>query len=139
MPCQFVLARDGTVVLEQWAGRVSLEDLVGHKTSLAKNLSLKAGASVLSDCTRASFKFSPDAITKLSEMENDPDSDTRIKRYAFLVSESDYDKAQQFANAVEKYGKVVIVFNSLDVASTWLGMDMSEVVALLQSMESVAD
>ena len=119
MPCKLVLARDGTVVLEQWTGRVSLEELVGHKTSLANNLSLKAGASLLSDCTRASFELSPDAITKLSEMENDPNSDTRIKRYAFLVSEDDYDKAQQFSNAVKKYGKAVIVFNSLDVASTW--------------------
>ena len=134
MPCSYVIARDGAVVLELWTGTVSLTELAGHKTHLAHEPDLKPGASVLSDCRRAKFEFSPDAIGDLANMENDPASDARIARYAFLVPDEAYAMARQFADKVEDFGKTVIVFNSLDVAATWLGMDVSEVIALLESL-----
>ncbi len=134
MPCNYVIARDGAVVLELWTGTVSLTELTGHKTHLANEVDLRPGASVLSDCRRAEFEFSPEAIGDLANMENDPASDARIARYAFLVPDEVYAMARQFADKVEGFGKTVIVFNSLDVAATWLGMELSEVLALQERL-----
>lgn len=103
---------------------------MGHKTQLANNADVKAGASVLSDCRFANFEMLPDAVINLAQMENDPASDSRIARYAFLVPDDVYDMARQFAAEVEKYGKTVIIFNSLNVAATWLGMSVADVLEL---------
>lgn len=130
MSCKYVIARDGAIVLEHWTGTVTLAEMIEHKTHLAKELSLKPNASVLSDCRRATFEIPPDAISKLAEMEDDRYINSPITRYAFLVSDDVYDRAQQFVREVQKYGKTVIVFNSLDVAAVWLGMAPSEVIAL---------
>lgn len=117
-------------MLERWTGKVSLADLAGHKRHLAEDPSPKPRASVLSDGTRASIDISPDAICKLAELESDRDGASPVSRYAFLVSDEAYERAQRFAEEAKKYGKTVIVFNSLEVAAAWLGMDLSEVVEL---------
>jgi hypothetical protein len=65
------------------------------------------------------FEISADAISELSAMENDPHNKSKIRRYAFLVGNDAHDKAQQFADQVDEYGKSVIIFNSPHVASVW--------------------
>ena len=133
MPCKYVIAMDGNVVVELWTGTVTFDELMAHKKQLICDSAINAGASVLSDCTRAVFAISPDAISELSEMENDPHNRPRIRRYAFLVRNDVYDRAQQFAHRVDKYGKSVIIFNSLEVACTWLGIDLLKTRELMDS------
>ena len=65
-------------------------------------------------------------------MENDPHNKPKIRRYAFLVGNDAYDKAQQFADQVDESGKSVIIFNSLHVASVWLGMELPKVRELIE-------
>jgi len=135
MPCKYVIAMDGDVVVERWTGTVTLAELMAHKRQQALDPSIKAGASVLSDCTRATIAMSPEAISELSAMDNDAANKPKIAQYAFLVSSDAYSKAQQFANQVNQYGKSVIIFNSLEVASTWLGMDPLKVRELIEGGE----
>ena len=91
---------------------------------------------MLSDCTRAAFDISPDAVGQLSDMEAGHEREPNITRYAFLVRADAYEKARQFAKEVGRYGQTVVIFNSMDAASVWLGMDVSKVNALI---ESIAD
>jgi hypothetical protein len=55
------------------------------------------------------------------------------------VSDLDYDKARQFADRVKEYGKTVIVFNTLETALMWLGIDRREGLALMKSLEGQLD
>ena len=132
MPCKYVIAMDGAVVVERWTGAVTLDELMAHKQQQFLDPSIKEGASVLSDCTRAAFEISADAISELSAMENDPHNKPKIRRYAFLVGNDARDKAQQFADQVDDSKKSVIIFNSLYVASAWLGMDLPKVRELIE-------
>lgn len=136
MPCKYVITMDGKIVVERWEGTVTLDELIAHKQQQALNPSIKEGAAVLSDCTRATFQISPDAIGKLSAIDNDPNTKKKITRYAFLVNNDTYDRAQQFSNQVNRDGKSVIIFNSLDVACKWLGIDPMEVHEVIKSAEN---
>lgn len=134
MPCKFVQAMDGDVILELWTGTVTLDEMMTHKQRLLTDSSIKASASVLSDFTRATFAVSPEDVRKLSALDNDPGGKSTIDRYAFLVDYGVYDEAQLFAEQVNRHGKSVIVFNSLELAATWLGMDYVTVRELLESI-----
>jgi hypothetical protein len=135
MPCKYAIAAHGLLVVERWTGTVAHEELLAHKAQQFRDPSIKAGASVLSDCTDAVFSISLEAIGKLSEMENNPEFQPKIRRYAFLVNNDVYARAQQFADRVNKYGKSVIIFNSLDVACLWLGIDALKLRDLMASIE----
>ena len=133
MPCKYAIAMDGMVVVELWTGTVTGDELMAHKKQQVCDPSIKADASVLSDCTRAVFKISPEAINELSEMDNDANNKPKIRRYAFLVNNDAYDRARQFSDRVNKVGKSVIIFNSLEVACTWLGIDLLKTRELMDS------
>jgi hypothetical protein len=135
MPCKYVISPDGRVIIEQWTGDVSEAELAAQKRQLLLEPSIKDGASVLSDCTRARFAIAPQAVDALASMDSEPRGSARVRRYAFLVSNDAYDRAQRFAAQVERYGKSVIIFSSLDVACTWLGVDELKARELLQGLE----
>jgi len=134
MPCNYVIAMDGRIVVERWTGRVVRDELMAHKKQLFDDPSIKAGASVLSDCTRAVIAISPDEIGEISVMDQGSNNNVKISRYAFLVNSEAYDRARQFSDQVNKYRKSVIIFNSLDVASLWLGLDLPAVRKLMDSI-----
>lgn len=134
MPCKYVVAMDGNVVIERWTGTVTHHELITHKKQQVCDPSIKPGTSVLSDCTRAIFAISPDEIGEISAIDQDPDNKLKIGRYAFLVNKETYDLARQFSDRVNKDGKSVIIFNTLDVASIWLGLDMPAVRELMDSI-----
>ncbi len=134
MPCKYVIVNDGEVVLELWAGSMTLEELMAHKQQQMSDSAIKPGAAVLADCRRADVRIPPEAIGQLSEMEGGPRGKSAIGRYAFLVSEDAYDRALQFADQAAGHGKSVIVFNSLEVAAIWLGIDYETVLKHLESI-----
>ena len=134
MPCKYVIASDGKSVVERWTGTVSRDELMMHKKQQVCDPLIKEGASVLSDCTLAVFAVSPDEISEIAAMDKDPGRNSKITRYAFLVNDDTYDRARQFSDQVNKGGKSVIIFNSVDIASIWLGLDLLTVRGLMDSI-----
>lgn len=139
MPCRYVIAMNGDVVVELWTGVVTAEELAAHKQQQFGDPAINPGASVLSDCTRAEFAISAEGVDSLSDMDKDSGGQPAISRYAFLVNYDVYDKAQHFADRVNQYGKSVIVFNTLDLAAKWLGMEARGVRDLLQRLADRPD
>jgi hypothetical protein len=125
---------DGKVVVERWTGTVARQELMTHKQQQVKDPSIGVGASVLSDCTDAVFAIAPDEISEISAMDTDPGNALRVRRYAFLVNNDAYDLARQFSDQVNQHGKSVIIFNSIDVAASWLGLDSPRVRELMASI-----
>jgi len=135
MPCKYALAMDGNVVIERWTGTITYDELMTHKTQQLGDPSIKANASVLSDCTRAVIEIPLGAIDQLSEIDNHADRSSKISRYAFLLNPDVYDRAQRFADRVSQSGKRVLIFNRLDAACKWLGLDPLKARELIDGMD----
>ncbi len=55
---------------------------------------------------------------------------------AAVVAGDAFRSAVVFERAIARYGASVIVFNSMDVASTWLGIEASHVERALQQLRA---
>jgi hypothetical protein len=122
---------DGQLVVEQWSGTLTYDELVAHKTQLSRDPSMRAGASVLTDCRGCEIQISPETIDKLSQIDNAPESNSRVGRYAFLVNRDVYERVQRFSNQIARSGKSALIFNRLEAACQWLGIEPSHVRELI--------
>ena len=136
MPCSYRVVGNGSLVIERWSGAVTHEELIAHKRQLALEPSIRKGAAVLTDCRAAAFATPVNMLHEVAAVDGDPANHTRIGRYAFLVEEPAYERAQLFASQVSRYGVTVIVFTSLSVACQWLGVDAVDVQALITAMDT---
>jgi hypothetical protein len=59
----------------------------------------------------------------------------KVGRMALLVNKETYERALVFLKEVEGYGVKVIVFNSIDIACTWLGLDVNMARKQLQVLQ----
>ncbi len=112
----------GSIVYEVWAGEISHEELISHEHNQLRDPKVRPGAAVLVDATRADFLTPPEHVMDLSREHGVPDRTTSIQRYALLVNQPTWDRAQIFAAQARAFGVTIIVFNSLDVAAIWLGV-----------------
>jgi len=135
MPCKYAIAMDGQLVVEQWSGTLTYDELVAHKTRLSRDPSMRADASVLTDCRGCEIQISPETIDKLSEIDNDPEGNSRVGRYAFLVNRDVYERVQRFSNQIARSGKRALIFNHLDAACQWVGIDPAKVRELIDSIQ----
>jgi hypothetical protein len=135
MPCKYSIAMDGQLVVEQWTGTLTHDELVAHKKRLSREPSIRAGASVLTDCRRCEIQISPQAIDALSEIDNDPDNNTRVGRYAFLVNRDVYERVQRFSNQIARSGKSALIFNRLEAACQWLGIEPTQVREFIDTIQ----
>ena len=135
MPCKYVIAEGGNLVLERWTGTVSYEELLTHKASQLRDRSINPGASVLADCRAAMFAISGDQARELSAVEGKSDYTTTVRRYALVVNDDVYDRAQVFSKRVSQHGVTAIVFSSFDIASTWLGVNPQRAAKLIEESD----
>jgi hypothetical protein len=138
MPARYVVGPDGRLVFERWSGSVTLAELRAHKARLVADPSIRAGASILSDARGATFPFSPEAAAELAEPEPGLPAERKIARFALVVDGPMHASAREFASLVGQHGMNAIVFNSMEVASAWLGIDARTLQALVQRVANDA-
>lgn len=63
----------------------------------------------------------------------------KVGRMALLVNKETYERALVFLKEAEGYGVKVIVFNSLDIACTWLGLDVNVARNRLQILQAQSE
>jgi 3',5'-cyclic AMP phosphodiesterase CpdA len=85
---------------------------------------LALGASVLVDATSASFETTPEAVHEVTDLYRRSGEKLRVGSSAVLVNASAYDRARLYERQATDLGVRVILFNSLDVACVWLGIDV---------------
>lgn len=119
---------DGNAVLEYWNGRVRRDDVVAHERVHLEDGRVKLGASVLVDAREARFGFSPEEVQDIvDELYAGYIGRLRLGKCALLVNEASYRLAQAYERQMKRYGVTVIVFNSLNVACAWLGLEEDRV------------
>jgi len=136
MPNIYAVLNSGSVVVEFWTGQVTHDELLEHEQRHLSDPSIKAGASILIDAERAHFGTTIDEVKEIADLYGQVIGRLKVGRMALLVNKETYDRALVFMKEVEGYGVKVIVFNSLDIACTWLGIDVNVARKQLQALQA---
>lgn len=132
MPNTYAVLNGGSVVIEVWIGPIMHEELLAHERRHLSDPLVKAGASALVDAERAQFGTTVEQVKDFAALYGQTVGRLRVGKVALLVNKETYARALVFLKEAEGYGVKVIVFNSLDIACTWLGLD---VVVAKQQMQ----
>jgi hypothetical protein len=124
MPNRYATFDGGMTVFELWTGQVTHEELVAHAREQFQDSRIRPGAMVLADARSASFATDPGQVQEFTDVYGLPENINRTSKCALVVAYDVWERAQLFAEQAKKYGVAVIVFNSLDVACTWLAIDL---------------
>ena len=136
MPNNYAVLNGGSMVVEFWTGPVSQEEILAHERLHLSDPSVKAGASVLIDAERAHFGTTIEEVKEIADLYGQVIGKLKVSRMALLVNKETYERALVFLKEVEGYGVKVIVFNSLDIACTWLGLDVNVARKQLQILKA---
>lgn len=136
MPNTYAVLNGGSVVVEFWTGQVAHDELLAHEQLHLSDPSIKAGASVLVDAERAHFGTTIEEIKEIADLYAQVIGKLKVSRMALLVNKETYERALVFLKEVEGYGVKVIVFSTLDVACTWLGLDVNVARRQLQTIRA---
>lgn len=136
MPNNYAVLNGGSLVVEFWTGQVTHDDLLAHERRHLSDTSVKAGASVLIDAERAHFGITVEEIKEIADLYGQVIGKLKVSRMALLVNKETYERALVFLKEVEGYGVKVIVFNSLDIACAWLGLDVNVARKQLQILKA---
>ena len=123
MPVTYVVLNQGSLVLELWTGMVSHEEVLTHERQHLSDASIAHGASVLVYATGASIKTTTGSVHEVTDLYRRSIEKLRVGKAALLVNELTYDLARVYEKQSIDLGLRVILFNSLDVACTWVGVD----------------
>lgn len=127
MPVEYVVLNQGALVLELWTGTISHDEVLAHERRHLSDSSITRGASVLADATSATFETTPELVHEVTDLYRRPGKKLRVGKSAVLVTESAYDRARVYEKQATDLGVQVILFNSLNVACAWLGIDVTTV------------
>lgn len=136
MPNTYAVINDGSMVVEFWTGQVTHDELLAHERRHLSDPLIKAGASVLVDAQRARFGTTEEEIADIAVLYSRVVGKLKVTRMGLLVNNETYERALVFMKEVEGYGVKVIIFNSLDIACTWLGLDVNVARKQLQALQA---
>jgi hypothetical protein len=126
MPNNYVVRNDGNLVFERWIGVITHEELITHEQRQLQDTSIKPGAAVLADAREATFETEAPDVHELSDLYGRSDNPARMGRCALLVNDETYRRAQLFAKQSQQHAITIIIFNALDTACKWLGLDADQ-------------
>ncbi|MBI3808200.1 MAG: hypothetical protein HY281_11930 [Nitrospirae bacterium] len=136
MPVEYVVLNQGALVVELWMGTISHDEVLAHERRHLSDSSIARGASVLVDAAGASFETVPEAVHEVTDLYRRSGEKLRVGKSAVLVNESAYDRARLYERQATDLGVRVILFNSLDVACKWLGIDSTTVHKELKKLRA---
>lgn len=136
MPVTYVVLNQGSLVLELWTGVVSHDEVLTHERQHLSDASIARGASVLVDATGASFETTTEAVHEVTDLYRRAIEKLRVGKAALLVNESTHDRARAYEKQATDLGMRVILFNSLDVACAWLGVDVARAGDAFEQLRS---
>ncbi len=134
MPNSYIVLDNGTLVVERWTGTVSHDELISHERDQIEDQSIAPGAAVLAYAADAVFETDPDKVHELSSLYNR--GDLAMEKCAVVVNDDAYDRAQLFAAQGAGHGVSIVVFNDVESACKWLGVDPVKVKSTLKGLKT---
>ena len=119
--------------LSVWDGEVTTDDRRRHIAALASDPDWGARGRLLTDLTGVSAAGRPSAKSVLdaaAEFSEKLAGQVRNAQWAIVAGET-FVLAQRFGSYLEEEVHRLIVFNDLDTACTWLGVDAADARELI--------
>ncbi len=136
MPVSYMVVNDGKLVIERWMGRVTHREFVAHEKEKLQDKSIAPKAKSLIDARAAEFpETTPELAHEVADLYNDSDDRSCIGTYAAVFGGRDFEMAKSWEIRLRRHGVNAIVFNNLEVAFIWLGVDPVETQRLLDSLD----
>ncbi|MDP2381957.1 MAG: hypothetical protein Q8N00_04065 [Nitrospirota bacterium] len=136
VPVTYVVLNQGSLVLELWTGVVAHEEVLTHERQHVSDASIARGVFVLVDATGASFETTTESVHEVTDLYRRSIEKLRVGKAALLVNEATYDRARIYEKQSRDHGLRVILFNSLDVASAWVGVDVTRAREAFEQLRS---
>ena len=137
MPIKYKVLNNGNLVIIEWRGDISFDEIIEHNKTMLQDTTIVPGATALTDTTKATaVDLEISRIGELVEIHRRPDNPTSIDRYAVLISTENLEFANAVAKEGEKIGVNIVVFSSIDVAAVWVGVDPSVIIQALTELST---
>jgi hypothetical protein len=135
MPIGYKVAHGGKLVVEVWTKQITMRDLLVHHDASLNDPAILPDRAEFIDLTRASgprigeteiAQFVGDYRAHATKMVN-----TNI---AIVATGEQFDQARIFERLSMPHLVTVVVFNEVDTACTWLGVDETEIRSLVRDV-----
>jgi hypothetical protein len=112
------------LMIEVWVGAITLEEFLEHERRHLQDPKFPISAKIVVDITRASFDSSigESEIQTFVDLYRHHREKVAGARIA-IVAGKDFGRASLYGKMAEKHMINVIVFNGLESACVWLGVD----------------
>lgn len=122
----YLINKNEKVVFEVWVGRITKEEFFAHDRKLLNDPELPPGSSVLVDITGASFDEIGEAgfeeLVRLYREHRDRTAGAKVA----IVASKNFQRAKMYESKTAPALLNVIVFNEMNHACTWLGVNKKE-------------
>ncbi len=135
MPIAYTVAHGGKLVVEVWTGNIAKRDLFAHHEKYLNDPRILADRSEFVDITRA---VGPNIGTEEIEQFVDAYRTHAAKmintNIAIVASGKGFDQALMYERLSTPHLITVVVFNEIDTACTWLGVDETEIRGMINDV-----
>jgi hypothetical protein len=137
MPIEYKVAHGGKLVVEVWSGEITRDLLIDHQKRSLSDESIQPGRIELVDVTRATgAAIGEKELKEFTDYYREHPDRARSVRIAIVASGDGFDKARIFERLSVPHLITVVVFNEIDTACTWLGVDEAEVRSMIREIQS---
>ena len=136
MGIAFRTSRPSGLSVAVWDGEVTAAQRNAHISAIAADPEWGAGALLLTDLTSVAEASRPtpaEVLEAASSFVEHVAAQVRNAKWAMVAGET-FAHAQRFSAYVEEAVQRLIVFNELDTACTWLGVDVAEVRSVVADL-----
>lgn len=135
MPIRYDVAHDGKLVVEVWTGEITRADLIAHQTTSLADPAIVPGRVELVDITRATGPgIGEREIKEFTDFYRSHPDKAQGTRIGVVASGEGFNQARIFERLTVPHLITVVVFNEIDTACTWLGVDEGEIRRIIDSI-----
>lgn len=135
MPIGYKVAHGGKLLVEVWTGTITKRDLLAHHELYLNDETILPGRSEFVDITRASGpSIGEEELQQFVDAYRSHAPKMVNTNIAIVAAGKGFDQALTYERLSTPHLITVVVFNEIDTACTWLGVNEGEVRVLIQEI-----
>jgi hypothetical protein len=128
MPIGYKVAHGGKLIVEVWTKQISKREMLAHNEKSLNDPAILPGRSEFVDLTRAEGpRIGEMELRELIEGYRSHTAKMVDINIAIVATGEQFDQARIFERLTTPHLITVVVFNGVDTACTWLGLDEAEI------------
>jgi hypothetical protein len=125
MPIDYKIYENGDYVYAKATGILTPDEILDYEQKLSQNPKMKSGYKELFDVRDIiKSEVTKDSLQKVIKEIMSDEKKSHRNKLAIVVSRGEsFDRAKYYEKTVPSTKQTIIVFNMLETAKTWLGVD----------------